>query len=186
MARSLIIPFNRSKIRICIYLVFTCPLENGAPKTATLCLLFGCKVFPSLVLRRRNSGPLKAIFQKKETKPIWGLFYQRNWWKVPCVLRCMMSHLVALTQQAGLMERPRLLYIHEPGHQWRKRPPPNLFSQHNVRATERGCFFVFFSKNSSSVAGDVLRASNVNLVGTPPDYPMRKWEKGGFDCGRCR
>lgn len=62
-------------------LFFTCPLENGAPKTATLCPLLCCKVFRSLVLRRRNSGPLKAMFPKN-INPILERFHQTKWRKV--------------------------------------------------------------------------------------------------------
>lgn len=39
----------------------TCPLENGAPSTATLWPLLGCTVLWSLAVRRRSRGPLKAM-----------------------------------------------------------------------------------------------------------------------------
>lgn len=39
----------------------TCPLENGAPSTATDWARLGWHVWPSWVRRSRNSGPLNAM-----------------------------------------------------------------------------------------------------------------------------
>lgn len=41
--------------------LLTCPLENGAPRTATDWALLGVCVWPSWVRRSRNRGPLKAM-----------------------------------------------------------------------------------------------------------------------------
>lgn len=47
----------------------TCPLENGAPSTATDWALLCWQVWLSWVRRRRNRGPRKAMF----------LFWNLNW-----------------------------------------------------------------------------------------------------------
>ena len=45
----------------------TCPLEKGAPTTATDCARLW-QLLVSCVLRRRNSGPLNAIFENVQYK----------------------------------------------------------------------------------------------------------------------
>lgn len=48
------------------------------------------------------------------------------------MLRWMMSRVAAMTQDAGLMGRPRLLHIHEQVDQGRNRPRPDVVTKHNV------------------------------------------------------
>lgn len=130
------ITFNQCQIRICL----TCPLENGAPSTATLCPLLCWKVFGSLFRRRRNRGPLKAILSPKNTEPILKSFSQRKWWKVGTMLAGWCRMWRQWRRRMGLKGRPRLLLFIK-RDQRRRRPRPNLFSQHNVRPGSAGMVF---------------------------------------------
>lgn len=47
----------------------------------------------------------------------------------------MLSHVAAMTQDAGLMRVPRLLHIHEQVDQGRHRPRPDVVTKHNVRCS---------------------------------------------------
>lgn len=135
-------------------------------------------MFPSLVLRRRNSGPFKAIFPKKilnrfENDSSTGADER--------FVRVALDNVACGGVDAGGRSygaSPPAPYSWA-GASEAQRPRPNLFTQYNVRSGQRGCFF--YSLNSSSITGGVLRASNMKLVDTPPDYPMRKSETDGFD-----